>query len=153
MTKALIASLKTIAAAPLEAPLSLTGAHYTDPALFAQECATVLRTGWHCLGREDEVPEPGDFFTTRLLNESIIVVRGDDGEIRALANVCRHRGMPLAAGRGSARRFVCRYHACQTQSLFRYFQQCVSNRSTGMDKGDITAALHDIANFKQKFSA
>ena len=111
IVEGLIASLKTVAAAPDDAPLSLTGDHYTSEALFQRECETYLRGAWHCLGREDEVPAPGDYFTTRLLNESIIVVRGDDGEIRALANVCRHRGMPLASGRGSARRFVCRYHA------------------------------------------
>ena len=111
MTEALIASLKTIAAAPQEAPLSLTGAHYTDPALFAEECATVLRTGWHCLGREDEIPNPGDYFTTRLLTEPLLIVRGDDGAIRVMANVCRHRGMPLVADTGNAKRFVCRYHA------------------------------------------
>ena len=113
MADDLVASLKAIAEAPDEAPLSLSGAHYTDADLFARECETILSGAWHCLGREDEIPSAGDYFTIRVLNEPLLVVRGDDGEVRALANVCRHRGMPLAADAetGNARRFVCRYHA------------------------------------------
>jgi phenylpropionate dioxygenase-like ring-hydroxylating dioxygenase large terminal subunit len=71
----------------------------------------VLAKGWHCLGRADEIPAPGDFFTLQLLDEPLVVVRGDDARIRVLSNVCRHRGMPLAEGRGSIKRFVCSYHA------------------------------------------
>ncbi len=108
---ALAAELKAVAGAPAEAPLCLSGRHYVDPDLFAAECAGLLRRGWHCLGRQDEVPAPGDWFTTRLLGEPLLIVRGDDGAVRVLANVCRHRSMPLVEGKGTAKRFVCRYHA------------------------------------------
>ena len=104
-------TLQTLAALPADRPMTMPGAFYTSQTRFEQEAQTVLRTGWHCLGRTDEIPAPGDFFTVQLLNEPIVVVRGDDGAIRALANVCRHRGMPLAEGRGSAKRFICSYHA------------------------------------------
>ncbi|KAG1702712.1 Carnitine monooxygenase oxygenase subunit [Nymphon striatum] len=67
-------------------------------------------TGWHCVGRVDEVSENGDFFTLQLLNEPLIIVRDQSG-IKALSNVCRHRGMRLAEGAGNTKRFVCRYHA------------------------------------------
>lgn len=103
--------LQEIAALPADRPMSMPGAFYTDPTQFQHEAATVLRRGWHCLGRVDEVPEPGDFFTVQLLNEPLIVVRQSDGEVAVLANVCRHRGMPLAEGRGQTKRFVCSYHA------------------------------------------
>ena len=105
------AELQTLAALAADRPMGMPGAFYTDPAYFAHECETVLRSGWHCLGRADEIPNPGDYFTTHILNEPLIVVRGDDGDIRVLSNVCRHRGMPLADGRGTATRFVCPYHA------------------------------------------
>lgn len=115
---ALIASLKDIATAPDDAPLSLTGAHYVSKALFEHERATLLPQSWRCLGRADEIPAPGDYFATRVLDEPIIVARGADGEVRALANVCRHRGMPLVAddAAGSVKRFVCRYHAWSYES-------------------------------------
>ena len=103
--------LQTLAALPADRPMGMPGAFYTSQDQFDHEARTVLRNGWHCLGRVDEVPEPGDFFTVQLLNEPLLVVRGDDGTIRVLANVCRHRGMPLAEGRGNTKRFVCSYHA------------------------------------------
>jgi len=104
-------TLQELANLPADGPFGLPGLFYTSQAFFDWECATLLRKGWHCLGRADEIAEPGDYFTLQLLNEPLIVVRGDDGEVRVLSNVCRHRGMPLAEGKGTIKRFVCSYHA------------------------------------------
>ncbi len=105
------AILQDVAALPADRPMGMPGAFYTSSDQFSWEKKTVLQHGWHCLGRQDEVPEAGDFFTVQLLDEPLIVVRGDDGVIRVLANVCRHRGMPLAEGAGNTKRFTCAYHA------------------------------------------
>ncbi len=105
------AKLQQQAALPADRPMGMPGAFYTSKAQFEHEAATVLRRGWHCLGRADEIPKPGDFITIKLLNEPLIIVRGDDGAVRVLANVCRHHGMPLAEGNGNVKRFVCSYHA------------------------------------------
>jgi phenylpropionate dioxygenase-like ring-hydroxylating dioxygenase large terminal subunit len=105
------AKLQEMAARPADRPMGMPGAYYTSQAQFEHEARSVLRRGWHCLGREDEVPAPGDFFTVQLLNEPLLVGRGDDGAVRVMTNVCRHRGMPLAEGRGAVKRFVCSYHA------------------------------------------
>ncbi len=110
-TKPLIDTIRAAAALPYEKAVTLPGAAYSDEALFAHERNTVLAKGWHCLGRCDEVPEAGDFFTADLLGEPLLIVRGDDGAIRVLSNLCRHRLMPLAEGRGTADKFVCSYHA------------------------------------------
>ncbi len=83
---------------------------YTDPAVAQAEQDAVFRDGWLCVGRADEVPDSGDFYTTDLVGESLIVVRGDDQQVRVLANVCRHRSSPVAEGKGSARQFLCAYH-------------------------------------------
>ena len=91
--------------------MGMPGSFYTSQDQFDHEARTMLRQGWHCLGRLDEIPEPGDYFTVQLLNEPLLVVRGDEDTVRVLANVCRHRGMPLAEGRGTAKRFTCSYHA------------------------------------------
>ncbi|MEM6578385.1 MAG: Rieske (2Fe-2S) protein, partial [Pseudomonadota bacterium] len=103
--------LQYLAALPADRPTGMPGAFYTSQTQFEHEARTVLRTGWHCLGRIDEIAQPGDFFTVQLLNEPLLVVRGDDDDVRVMANVCRHRGMPLAEGRGRTKRFVCSYHA------------------------------------------
>ena len=103
--------LQSLAALPADSPMGLPGIFYTSAERFDWEKKTVLQKGWHCLGRQDEVPGAGDFFTVQLLEEPLIIVRGDDGVVRVLANVCRHRGMPLAEGRGNVKRFICSYHA------------------------------------------
>ena len=99
-----------IASAPKDAPQSLSGKFYTDQEYYEYETTTVLRAGWHCVGRSDEFTNVGDFITLHLLNEPLIIVR-DEAGIKALSNVCRHRGMRLAEGSGNTKRFVCPYHA------------------------------------------
>jgi phenylpropionate dioxygenase-like ring-hydroxylating dioxygenase large terminal subunit len=131
--------LHQIAALPADPPMTMPGAFYTCPERFADETRGVLRRSWHCVGRVDEVAEPGDFFTVQILNEPIIVVRGADGEIRALSNVCRHRGMPLAEGRGRANRFVCSYHAWAYQ-LDGALLRASRMRNAGFDPA--TCGLH-----------
>ncbi|MEM7268065.1 MAG: aromatic ring-hydroxylating dioxygenase subunit alpha [Pseudomonadota bacterium] len=102
--------LATLAAAPDDAPLGPPGRFYTDADWFAHERTGLLRQGWHCVGRADELPEIGDYKALQLLDEPLLVVRTEDG-IVAHANLCRHRGMPLAEGEGNAKRFLCPYHA------------------------------------------
>ncbi|MEM9269183.1 MAG: aromatic ring-hydroxylating dioxygenase subunit alpha, partial [Pseudomonadota bacterium] len=102
--------LQRTAGAPEDAPMGLAGIYYTDPEYFAHEEATLLRQTWHCVGRADELPNQGDYRTFTLMGEPVVLVR-DQGQLRAFANVCRHRGMPIATGQGTTKRFVCRYHA------------------------------------------
>ncbi len=103
--------LQQTAALPADRPMGMPGAFYASPEYFEWETQTVLRRGWHCLGRIDEIPNAGDYFTAHLLTEPLIVIRGDDDAIRVLSNVCRHRGMPLAEGAGNTKRLICSYHA------------------------------------------
>jgi len=91
-------------AATLPAPL------YTDPAVLAAEKALVFGASWQLVGRADRVARPGDFFTARVADEELLVVRGEDEELRALSNVCRHRAGPVATGAGSCRVLRCGYH-------------------------------------------
>ncbi len=109
--QSLSTQLQNIASLPADRPMTMPGVFYTSQEQFDREATSVLRRGWHCLGRVDEIPSSGDFFTVQLLNEPLVVVRQQDGQIAVLANVCRHRGMPLAEGSGNAKRFVCSYHA------------------------------------------
>jgi len=102
--------LQEVAALPVDEARSLPGEFYTDPEYFRYEVDTYLSKEWHCLGRADEIPTTGDFFTTQLFAEPLLVVRAQKDEIRVLSNVCRHRGMLLAEGAGRKRRFTCSYH-------------------------------------------
>ena len=72
----------------------------------------VLSPQWLYVEHESELPDPGDFLTYEIGEESIIIVRGPDRQLRAFFNVCRHRGSQICLEKsGSTRRFVCPYHA------------------------------------------
>ena len=84
---------------------------YTDAAIFELEMERIFGRAWLALGHESQVPEPGDYFTTRMGREPVVVVRKDDGQVGVLVNRCAHRGsMVCAEGRGRVERFVCPYH-------------------------------------------
>jgi phenylpropionate dioxygenase-like ring-hydroxylating dioxygenase large terminal subunit len=84
---------------------------YSDPAIFDLEMERIFGRAWLVLGHESQVPKTGDYFTTRMGREPVIVVRKEDGEIGVLVNRCAHRGATvMAEGRGNTERFVCPYH-------------------------------------------
>ncbi len=83
---------------------------YTDPELYTAEEERIFRREWLLVGRAEQVEKPGDFFTTQLMNEPLIVLRDDTGTIRCFSSVCRHRGHLLAEGSGHCRQLVCPYH-------------------------------------------
>lgn len=96
---------------PADEAWSMPALYYTSPAFLAAEIDEVLRRDWMCIGHIGELRNPGDFFTTELLGEPLLAVHGADGRARVLSNVCRHRGNRVAEGRGTARKFTCRYHS------------------------------------------
>ena len=80
---------------------TMPGAFYTSKALLKLECEQLFRKKWVCLGREEEIPRVGDYLTTQLVGEPIVLIRVDQTNFKALSNVCRHRGMPLVEGQGN----------------------------------------------------
>ncbi|HTV94547.1 MAG TPA: aromatic ring-hydroxylating dioxygenase subunit alpha [Steroidobacteraceae bacterium] len=87
---------------------------YTDPAIFEHDLERMLFKHWFCAGHASGIPRSGDYRVVGLGAESVILVRGADGAVRALLNVCRHRGSRLCAdesGRAAAGRLTCPYHA------------------------------------------
>jgi phenylpropionate dioxygenase-like ring-hydroxylating dioxygenase large terminal subunit len=91
---------------------SLPGWLYFDSEFFEAEKRTFLRAAPQVVCHESEIPAPGDWRTLDYLGESVIVIRGDDGAVRAFANVCRHRGSRLVDGTGGcAKVLTCPYHA------------------------------------------
>ena len=97
--------------APYRPGWSLPRAFYSDEALYRVDVERIWRRGWLFAGHGCELRNPGDWLTVQVDTDSIIVIRGDDGRVRALHTVCRHRGSQLVTpGRGSAKRIVCPYH-------------------------------------------
>jgi len=84
---------------------------YTDPAIFELEMSRIFGAAWTYVGHESQIKHPGDYFCTRVARKSLVVVRGQDGEIRALHNQCAHRGaMVVANDAGCTGEFQCCYH-------------------------------------------
>ncbi len=104
----------TIRAALADRPAahSLPGRFYTDPGILALEFDAIWHQQWVFVGHECELAEGGAYITLTIGSHPIVVVRGDDGELHALHNVCRHRGSILcdAASGTARRRLVCPYH-------------------------------------------
>jgi phenylpropionate dioxygenase-like ring-hydroxylating dioxygenase large terminal subunit len=87
---------------------------YTDPAIFEYDMERMLLRHWFCAGHISSIPRSGDFLVVDLGLESIIIIRAADGAVRALLNVCRHRGSRICSGRSGkaqAGRLTCPYHA------------------------------------------
>jgi phenylpropionate dioxygenase-like ring-hydroxylating dioxygenase large terminal subunit len=92
--------------------MSLPGWLYHDPEFFVAEQRSFLRAAPQIVCHESEIAAPGEWRSLEYLGESVIVIRGDDGEARAFANVCRHRGSRLVDGEaGCAKVLTCPYHA------------------------------------------
>jgi glycine betaine catabolism A len=97
---------------PAHLARTLPGRFYHDPAIWALEQQRLFGRLWVCVGRADQIPARGDYRTWPVGGESVLVVRGDDGALRAFLNVCRHRGAQLCpVDRGQTRTLQCRYHA------------------------------------------
>jgi choline monooxygenase len=83
---------------------------YSAPHLYERELERIFADAWICVGRVEDLPEVGDFMTTSIGNEPLVIVRDGTGEIRAHFNVCRHRRCMVVEGTGSVKTFRCPYH-------------------------------------------
>ena len=97
---------------PTERAHMLPPRAYHDPEVFQFELESWFTSAWLFVGREEDAPATGSYFLTEIAGENVVVVRGNDGRLRAFHNVCRHRGATiLEEPAGQLVRFQCPYHA------------------------------------------
>jgi phenylpropionate dioxygenase-like ring-hydroxylating dioxygenase large terminal subunit/DNA-binding transcriptional regulator YbjK len=101
------ASRKRTARSPEPPTENLAADAYIDPAFLAREAAQLFPRSWQLVCHESELPGAGDFATFDLLRDGAFVVRGDDGQLRAFLNVCRHRAARLVDGAPASRTGSC----------------------------------------------
>ena len=87
--------------APLHQARFLPANCYGDDTFFELEKEFVLKKNWLPVGRWDQVEKAGDYFTLDLLDEPLLIIRGQDKVVRALSNVCRHRGAKVLEDAGN----------------------------------------------------
>ena len=83
---------------------------YTSPEFHAREVERIFMKVWNFMGHVDQVPDPGDYVALEFVGIPFIICRDEEGELRAFANTCRHRGSPVASGQGNTKEFICPYH-------------------------------------------
>jgi len=100
---------------------TLPSSWYLDSEIFSLERNHIFFQEWLCVGREEDIPAPGDHRVLDVQGESIILLRNDEGHLKAFYNVCRHRGAqlcatantddPLIKGGVGRKSITCPYHA------------------------------------------
>lgn len=94
-----------------QAIYGLPNSYYTDQAILSREISGIFRRTWQIVGREEDVRNIGDYLTCTVADEPLVVLRHLDGTLRALLNLCAHRGMRLLDGSGTCQRLTCPYHS------------------------------------------
>ena len=96
-----------------EKATTLPREYYVSPEIFSKEQERIFRDRWIAAGRADRLRGPGEYALAEVAGESLILVRGADEQVRALYNVCRHRGTRLCAEESGrlGKAIVCPYHS------------------------------------------
>ncbi len=96
---------------PLEEAWTIPAPWYFDERIAALERSSVFSATWQVVGRADQVRDNGHFLTAELAGEPLVVARGEDGQLRAFYNVCRHHAAAVVTEpQGCAKQFRCPYH-------------------------------------------
>lgn len=92
--------------------LTLPGRYYFDAGIFEQEKHAIFYRTWHYAGHVCSLRKPGDYIVRELFEQSVIILRAPDGELKAFHNVCQHRAHRLLEGEGRVENsIVCPYHS------------------------------------------
>ncbi len=116
---------------------------YQNPELFELEYDALFLRRWQLVGHVSEVPDAGDYITHDIGRDSVVVLRGKDGRLRAFLNVCRHRASRILEGRGQCRGVVrCPYHGWTYQLDGTLMAIPQEEHFPGVDKSGL--GLHEV---------
>ena len=123
-------------AAPEGAGLTLPPGAYANDDMARVEIDAIFRRGWIGAGRADMVANPGDFITLDVAGQSIILLRDQQGQLRAFANLCRHRAARLVDGTGNCRGLRCPFHSWMYHLDGRLAAAPEMDKAQGFDKAE-----------------
>lgn len=140
--EAICADIIATAARPLAQSQTLPRAAYLSEAYFAHESETVLSASWICVAHVSQLPEIGSYLALDLLDEPLVVVRGNDGAIRVLSRVCPHRAADILHDcfknpeHSVTKRFQCPYHAWVFSLEGKKLASMHMEKAEGFDEGE-----------------
>jgi phenylpropionate dioxygenase-like ring-hydroxylating dioxygenase large terminal subunit len=112
ITREIVAHGKQGTIPQTDAIFKVPASHYIDEARWQREIDRVFKRVPLMLAMTAELPNVGDYKAMEAIGMPVLIVRGEDAQVRAFVNMCSHRGSQIAAvGRGTAKRFTCPYHA------------------------------------------
>jgi Rieske 2Fe-2S family protein len=125
---------------------SLSQRYFVSPEIFVQEQEEIFSKQWMLVGHQSQIPGAGDYFTTEVAGESLIIVRDKRGAICGFYNVCRHRGSRLIeAGNGQCAAIQCPYHAWTYALDGRLIGAPYMDEVSGFDKADYSLRPVNLA--------
>ena len=126
---------------------TINGRNYWDAEVYARELDAVFCRSWNFAGHVELVREPGQYTTVEIGDQSVVVVRGKDGELRAFYNVCKHRAHQLLKGSGRTKVITCPYHAWSYHIDGRLRTARGSEKVAGFDKGEFCLTAVRVETF------
>src|SRR5881392_308950 len=108
----------------------------TRPRSSWRSSAELFASEWMCVGRASRIPNIGDYFTTRVNDEPIIVTRAKDSSVHAFSAVCQHRGMQVVDDAGTCTKFTCPYHLWSYDLTGRLLGAPAMERTEAFDRKD-----------------
>jgi Rieske 2Fe-2S family protein len=129
---------------------TLPGEYYTSADVLAEEQERIFATQWTCVGRAARLARPGDYFLAEVASESLIVLRDRSGTLRALFNVCRHRGTRLCRDQFGqfSETIQCPYHAWTYSTDGQLIGAPHMDDVAGFDKADYPLHAAAIAEWE-----
>lgn len=115
----------------------LDAKYFIDTSIYDRVKKNIYYKTWQLACHRSQAPNPGDYFSFSIFDQDIFVVRGQDQTMRAMYNVCQHRGHKLVTGSGNKRVIVCPYHAW-TYTLDGHLKRAPnSDKVNGFDASSI----------------
>ena len=101
-----IQELRENVAVPFEGARAMPPSVYTSESFLVRELEDIFAKDWFCVGRASALSSAGDYVTLELAKQPVVVLRDNDGQLKAMSNVCLHRMSTLLEGRGKVRSIV-----------------------------------------------
>jgi len=130
----ILSTLQEIKNNPDVTRMTMPPSFYKDANMLPVEVEEIFINGWICVGRTDEIPNIGDYFTIDMFDEPLIVTRNKDADVVVLSNVCRHRGSQLLTGQGNSKRITCPYHRWSYDQDGKLLAAPIVDKTEGFDK-------------------